>query len=380
MLFGLTRVRLGVSPNSIALIIGRAITGIGASGIASGGYAIMPHVLRPHLRPVFTGLVTTIYSIAQAVGPLIGGALAGNVTWRWCFYINLPLGAVAGFTMLFFFDGPREVPAKNRAPLREKLLSIDYFGSTLILGALICYTRALQVAGVTIPWNSSQVIGLLVGTFVLFLALFGVERVLGNRAMIVHKLLATRLVLVGMFYGFFFEGAAYTILYVIPLFFQAVDGISPTESGIHNVPFLLACGIGSMATGYIFGRTRLAVPIIMFAGGGAAIGTGLLYTLDLDSSASQWIGYQVLAGLAYGAGLPIAIILGQYEAAPEDVPTSTSMLLSTSNRFSYARLEGLLTNLPRSELCHWLCPVPRRRAVFARQPSAKSSGCPRAER
>ncbi len=240
------------------------------------------------------------------------------------------MGAVAGFTMLFFLPSPRDTPAKNRLPLREKLLTIDYLGSSLIVGALVCYTRALQVAGITTPWSSSQVTGLLVGTLALFVAVCGVERALGDRAMIVRELLAMRLVIVGMVYGFFFEGAAYTILYAIPLHLQAIDGLSPMESGIRNLPFLLACGTGSVAAGYIFGRTRLAYPVIIFACGAAAAGTGLIYTLDGESSASHWIGYLVLAGLGYGAGLPIAIILGQFEVAPEDVATSTSMLMSTS--------------------------------------------------
>lgn len=317
----------GVAPSSIVLIVGRAITGAGAAGIATGGYAIMPIVLPPKLRPIFTGLVTTVYSIAEAVGPIVGGAFAGNVTWRWCFYVNLPLGAVAGFTMLFFFQGPRVVPLKNRVPLCEKLLQMDFAGSLLTLAALVCYSRALQVAGISMAWNSSEVIGLLVGALVLLLALIATEKLLGERAMMVHKLLKSRLVVVGMAYGFFFEGAFFSLLYAIPLYFQAVSGTSPSEAGIHNVPFLLSGGLGSLAAGVAVSRFRLPHPVVLWACGGGAIGTGLIYTLYAGSPSSQWIGFQVLAGLAYGSGLPLAVIVGQAEAMSEDVPTTTAMLL-----------------------------------------------------
>ena len=93
----------GVAPSSTVLIVGRVITGIGGAGIATGGYAILTVVARPELRPMFTGLVTTVYSIGNVVGSSMGGAFAEHTTWRWCFYVNLPVGGTAGAIILLFF-------------------------------------------------------------------------------------------------------------------------------------------------------------------------------------------------------------------------------------------------------------------------------------
>ena len=283
--------------------------------------------MQPELRPIFTGLVTTVYSIANVVGPLIGGVFAEKATWRWCFYINLPVGATSGLTIWLFFKTPKTVRPKQLAPLREKLSHLDLIGTVLALGTLISFARALEVAGIILPWNSAQVIGLLVGVVLLTLAFITSQYLFRDRAMIVRKLLTTRVIAVGMLYGFLHEGAFFTLLYALPLYFQTVNGVSPAEAGIRNLPLLLSCGLGSLAAGVLVSRFKYVIPLMLWASGGGAIGTGLVYTLQLDSTPAQWIGYQVLAGLAFGTGLPLAIIAGQAGSKAEDIPSATGMLL-----------------------------------------------------
>lgn len=317
----------GLAPSSTVLIVGRAITGVGGAGIATGGYAILTVVARPEVRPIFTGLVTTIYSIANVIGPIMGGAFAEHATWRWCFYINLPFGGTSGVIIFLFFRSQNPVRPKELVSLKEKLTHLDVVGITLALGSLICFVRALQVGGITKPWTSSEVIGLLVGFGVLTLAFVISQKVLEDRAMMVKKILKMRIVIVGMIYGFLFEGGFFTLLYALPIYFQAVSDVSPAQAGVRNIPLLLSCAIGSMAAGLLVSRFRHIVPLMVWASGVSCIGVGLVYMLDISSPSSQWIGYQVLAGLAFGTGLPLAIIASQGHVPNEDMPSATAMLL-----------------------------------------------------
>ena len=316
-----------MAPSSTVLIIGRAVTGIGAAGIATGGYAVLTVILTPAQRPLFTGLVTTMYSIASAVGPVIGGVFAEHVTWRWCFYINLPLGGTSALIMFVFFRESHVKRRKEQERLRVKLATLDPLGFLLVLGVLLTFARALQVAGIDMPWRSGQVIGLLVASGVMML-LFGVEQHLqDHRAMLVKHLLRRRIILVTMAWAFCHEAAFYTLLYALPIYFQAASGVSPAGAGIRNIPLLIACGIGSLLAGWAIKRWRRHVPLMVLASAGGCVGTGLLYTLDAHSPSSKWIGYQVLAGFAYGVGLPLGVITGQAGCSAEDLPATTSMLL-----------------------------------------------------
>lgn len=300
---------------------------MGGAGIATGGYAILTVVATPKVRPIYTGLVTTVYSLANVVGPIMGGAFAEHVTWRWCFYVNLPFGGASGLIIFLFYESRNPIRPKELVLLREKLSHLDCIGITLALGSLISFVRALQVGGITKSWSSSEVIGLLVGSVALTLAFFGSQKVLNDRAMMAQRILKMRIVVIGMIFGFLHEGGFFTLLYALPIYFQAVSDVSPAQAGIRNIPLLLSCGIGSTMAGILVSKYKHFVPLMVWASGGGCIGTGLIYMLDVHSPLSHWIGYQVLAGLAFGTGLPLAIIAGQAYVANEDLPSATAMLL-----------------------------------------------------
>lgn len=255
----------------------------------------------------------------------MGGAFAEHTTWRWCFYVNLPFGGTSGVIIFLFFKSPTR--PKELVSLKEKVSHLDFVGITLALGSLICFTRALQVGGTTESWDSSEVIGLLVGFAVLMLAFVISQKLLDDRAMMVKKILKMRIVVIGMIWGFLLEGGFFTLLYALPIYFQVVGDVSPAQAGVRNIPLLLSAGIGSVAAGLLVSKFKHFVPLMVWATGGGCIATGLLYMLDVTSPSSQWIGYQILAGLAFGTGLPLAIISGQAYVSTEDIPSATAMLL-----------------------------------------------------
>ncbi|KAM7214760.1 putative HC-toxin efflux carrier TOXA [Rhypophila decipiens] len=325
-IFELGSLICGVAPNSTALIIGRAIAGVGAAGIGSGCYTIVGFAAPPKQRPLFTGVIGGAYGLASVVGPLVGGALSDHATWRWCFYINLPIGGVSAAMILFFFTTPSQAKP-IAAPFREKILQMDPIGCALIMAGVISYILAFQYAGVTHAWNSPTVIGLIVG-FILIFITFGVwEYYNGERSMITPRLFKHRTVWVGSLYIFFLAGSYFVLVYYLPLYFQSIDDQSPTQSGVRNLPLILGVTIATIASGGAVTATGIAAPIAVGAGAIATVAAGLLYTLDIGTRSGKWIGYQVLAGLAYGAGFQIPIIVGQASSAPEDLSSVTAIIL-----------------------------------------------------
>ncbi|CAG8957742.1 hypothetical protein HYFRA_00000080 [Hymenoscyphus fraxineus] len=316
----------GVAPNSTALIVGRAIAGLGGAGIASGSYTIIAFAAPPAQRAAYTGLLGAAYGLASVVGPLLGGVFADKVTWRWCFYINLPIGAVSVAIILFSFTTPAHaVPTK--APLLEKLLQMDLPGAFVIMAAIICFLLAIQWGGQTKPWNDSEVIGLLVGFGLILILFFVIEYFQGERAMIVGRLLKDRHVSVGMGFIFFLGGAFFILLYFLPIYFQVVSGVSASQSGIRNLPLIIAVVIGTIASGAAISATGHYVPWLIGGSVIATIGAGLIYTLDIGTSSGKWIGYQVLAGLGLGVSFQVPIIAGQAVVAASDLSSTTAMIL-----------------------------------------------------
>lgn len=319
----------GVAPSSTALIVGRAIAGLGAAGIGTGAYTIIAFVAEPKKRPMFTGIIGVSYGIASVVGPLIGGVFSDKVSWRWCFYINLPIGGASVLIILLFFHTP-SAAKPVAASWKEKLLQMDLVGTAMIMGALVSYILVLQYGGQTKAWDSSVVIGLIVGLVVMLIA-FGVwEYYQGERAMVVPRLFKKRKVGISCIYAFFFAGSYFLVIYYLPIYFQSVDNVSPTMSGVNNLPLILSVTLAMISSGIIISATGVATPIKVSGAAIAIIASGLLYTLDIDTSTGKWIGYQILGGVGWGIAFQVPIIVGQGNAKPRDISSVTAMILCKS--------------------------------------------------
>ena len=165
---------------------------MGGAGLTGGCYTVAAFIAPPKKTPILIGLLGSTFSVASIAGPLLGGAFSQHVTWRWCFYINLPIGGVAAGVLLFFFRTPDQAKSGMGRPLKEKLQQFDFIGLVVLLAGLICFFLALQWGGVTKPWSDGSVIACLVLWVVLTGAFLGIEWWQQDRALMVPRLLANR--------------------------------------------------------------------------------------------------------------------------------------------------------------------------------------------
>lgn len=140
-----------LSPNSAALIVGRAVQGAGAAGILLGCYTIPNFIVPPNRVPIVVGLIGTVFSIASIIGPLLGGVFTSDITWRWCFYINLPIGSIPFFFTLLLFKTPAHAKISYNTPLKEVIKNFDLQGLVFYIAALVCYFLAFSWGGVIFP-------------------------------------------------------------------------------------------------------------------------------------------------------------------------------------------------------------------------------------
>jgi MFS family permease len=316
----------GVAPNSETLIVGRAIAGLGGAGLSVGGTSIISLTVEPKKRPMMMGIVGATYCVAAVLGPLLGGAFTDAVSWRWCFYINLPIGGAATLAVLFFFHLPAAGKPKS-ATLKEKLLHLDLVGVALAMGGITSLILALQYAGTTHAWDSSVVIGLLVGFVVIMAVLVAWEIWLDEYSMMLPRLWKTRSLPTAALFQFFFMGAYIVILYYLPIYFQSILDASPIRSGVNNLPLVLAAAVFALAGGAVVTATGHAQRVMMGGSMLTTVALGLLILLDVDTSTARWVGFQFFIGTVMAFAIMHGLTVAQAYASDADLPAVTANVL-----------------------------------------------------
>ena len=230
-------------------IVGRAVTGIGAAGIFSGILSILAIVVPLSKRALYTAMMTSLYGVAVISGPIIGGALTTKASWRWCFYINLPLGAVTLTLLALFFKPP--IRKSDRVPLREKLLKIDFVGCLLFMPTIVMVLLALQWGGHRYEWKSATIIGLLCGSAGMAIIFCFWEHRKGEKAMIPFSILLHRSILLSCVFATFNFGGYIGNIYYMPEWFQVVKGASALHSGVMTLPAIVSQIVAAGISGLI---------------------------------------------------------------------------------------------------------------------------------
>jgi hypothetical protein len=238
----------------------------------------------------------------------------------------LPIGGLAAGIIFFFFRTPKAARPQP-ATLKEKLLQMDFPGTFAIMIAIVCYLLAMQWGGTTKPWSDGSVIAVLVVFGLMVIVFLVIEYFQGDRALLQGRLLKDRTIAAMSAYIFFTAGAFFIELYFLPEYFQATRHISASKSGIDNLPLVLGASLFTIVSGGLLTVWGHYVPLMAFGSIVASVGAGLIYTLDITSPSSKWIGYQALLGIGLGLIFQIPVIVGQAVVKPSDLSSVSAVIL-----------------------------------------------------
>ncbi|KAI1266049.1 MFS general substrate transporter [Xylariaceae sp. FL1019] len=316
----------GVAPNSTALIVGRAIAGLGSAGIFSGALLILAYSVPLQKRPIYSGAIGGVYGIASVAGPLLGGAFTDKLTWRWCFYINLPIGAVTVVAIAIFFPPPTQKKPESETFMKT-LMRFDPVGTVLFIPAIVSLLLALQWGGTTYAWSNARIIALFVVFGVLLIAFFFTQWKQQENGTVPPRIIKKRSVLAAGTFAFFLGGSFFLFVYYVPTWFQAVQSVSAVQSGIRNLPMLLAVVVSSIVSGALVTILGYYTPFMIAGTVLASIGAGLLTLLTPGISSGKWIGYQIIFGFGIGLGLQQPLIAVQTVLDIKDIPVGTAAIV-----------------------------------------------------
>ncbi|EGX90890.1 MFS toxin efflux pump (AflT) [Cordyceps militaris CM01] len=313
-----------VAPSSVAFIVGRAIAGMGTAGLFSGAVVILSYTLPLAKRPLAFGIIGGMWGIASVAGPLLGGAFTDHVSWRWCFYINLPVGGVAMGIVGCVVHIKRNTRYSAGLSIGQRILKLDLVGTAIFVPGIVCLLLALQWGGASYPWNNSRIIGLFVGAGALLAVFVVVQWWRADQGTFPPFLFKSRSIVAAMAFCFFFGAAFIPLIFYLSLYFQAVQGVSAIQAGIKILPLLLATVICSVASGALVSILGVYKYVIAPCMALFAIGAGLITTLDVHTPLREWFGYQVVAGLGIGAGFQVGPVVVQTVLPQEWIPVGTA--------------------------------------------------------
>jgi MFS family permease len=218
LVFELGSIICAAATSSTMLIVGRAVAGAGAAGLFSGGMTIIAYSVALRKRAIFIAALSSMFGIASIVGPILGGAFTDNLSWRWCFWINLPFGAISMAVVFFFFTNPPRAHASMST--KEKFKQVDVVGAVLLICSIVCLLLALQWGGSVYPWSDSKVWGCFLGFGLLILIFIGLQFYLKDRATIPPRIASQRTVAACAAFSALLTMALYVHIYYLPFYFQ----------------------------------------------------------------------------------------------------------------------------------------------------------------
>ncbi|MFF5130163.1 MFS transporter [Streptomyces syringium] len=303
----------GAAQNMPQLIGFRALQGLGGGGLIVLSMAIVGDIVPPRDRGRYQGLFGAVFGGTSVLGPLLGGLFVDHLSWRWVFYINLPIGIVA----LLVIAAVLHIPTR-RTPHR-----IDYLGTFLIAAVATCLVLMTSLGGVSYPWGSWQIIGLGVLGVALLVPFVLVER-RAAEPVLPLKLFTIRTFALCSVIGFVIGFAMFGSMTYLPTFLQVVQGVSPTMSGVHMLPMVAGMLISSTASGQIVSRTG-RYKVFPIAGTGlTALGLLLLHQLDPASGVGEMSVYFFVFGFGLGLVMQVLVLIVQNSVGYEDLGVATS--------------------------------------------------------
>jgi len=309
----------GVSTSMGMLIAARAIQGIGG-----GGTMILPNICVSDLfsmrnRGMYFGIFGMVWAVASALGPVLGGVFTDKVSWRWCFYINLPLSGVGMIILIFVLK-----LHNPRTRVKEGLKAIDWSGSLLCVGGTLMFLMGLEFGGVTHPWASAPVLCLMIFG-IITIGLFVVnEWKVAEYPVTPLRLFKHRTSIASYSLAFFHALTVMAGSYWLPLYFQGVLGTTALMSGVYLLPYIVSLSIISAIAGILIKKTGKYKILISTGTAIATLGFGLFTDLGPKQDWVKLAIFQVVAGIGIGPNFQAPLIALQTNIEPSDIGSATS--------------------------------------------------------
>ncbi len=357
----------GAAPSINIMILGRAIAGLGGSGLYVGWMTLIAMTTAMDERPVYVSGTGFTWGLVIVLGPVVGGAFnASAVGWRWAFYINLFIGAVCAPFYIFL------LPSKDPRPgasFKERAAEMDYPGVVLQAAALTSFILAINWGGITYPWGSGRIIALFVVSGVLFIVL-GIQQVYNiftklSRRIIPVQFFRSRTVLI-LFSATTAGGAcAFVPIYMIPIFFQFTRNDTALDAGVRLLPFIVVMVFFVFANGGLMAKLGYYMPWYLVGAIFIVIGSALMYTVDQNTSTSRVYGYTVILGAGVGMFLQASFSVTQAVVSPENIASAIgfitlaqfagiTIVLAIANavllNHSQDKIQEILPNVPLAEI------------------------------
>jgi EmrB/QacA subfamily drug resistance transporter len=303
----------GLSQTINELILFRALQGAGAGGLMVGAQAIIADIVPPRERGRYMGLIGSVFAVASVAGPLLGGFLVDQISWRWVFYVNMPIGALAVLIVVFRLH-------LHQPHTRHR---IDYLGVVLLSAGVAALTLVTSWGGTEHAWGSPTIVGLAVAGVVLLVA-FAVQEHRAAEPIVPPELFRSSVFRVSSAIGATIGMAMFGAIIFLPLFLQIVYGASATGSGLRMIPLMVGLLVASIASGRAI--SRLGRYRVFPIAGTAILVVGMFLLSRLSVDTASWLAsvYMIVVGVGIGLVMQVLVLVVQNDAEPRNIGVATS--------------------------------------------------------